>query len=406
MDEIRIGVAGLGHRGLHWIRLLQSAPGYRITAIYDWIEPLQERALAEIAYRDDVKIFSNYYDFLAYEGMDAVGLVVRQLEQGTMAAEALEAGKHVNAEVPAAYTMEECWRIVTNVERTGLVYSLAEQTRFWGFVDGWKKLVDDGMLGKITYAEGQYLGYYGTHQWFQDYNTGKNYPVEALADHPDAEPASPQYLPYIISASYDLSILLKILDDRVIEVTSMSTRPPSYTTPEMLNADIQVALMKTENDTLIRMLNGFNQPRPHGDHHWWQMIGTKGSVEWRRSGKEKPKLWLADTQMNDWMEVDWQYQRTDAPPEARGSGHGDADYYVHMYFRDAILKGEALEYDVYRVMDSMAPAVLAVDSIEEGSRVVRVPDFRPGADRPSGQMPADLGGIGGRIHLTKMPGRP
>ena len=91
------------------------------------------------------------------------------------------------------------------------------------------------------------------------------------------------------------------------------------------------------------MLNGFNQPRPHGDHHWWQMIGTKGSVEWRRSGKEKPKLWLADTQMNDWMEVDWQYRRTDAPPEARGSGHGDADYYVHMYFRDAILKGEALD---------------------------------------------------------------
>ena len=338
MDEIRIGVAGLGHRGLHWIRLLQKVPGYRITAIYDWIEPLRERALAEIAYREDVRVFGNYYDFLAYEGMDAVGLVVRQLEQGTMAAEALEAGKHVNSEVPAAYTMEECWRIVTNVERTGLVYSLAEQTRFWGFVDGWKTLVDDGMLGRITYAEGQYLGYYGTHQWFQDFNTGKQYPVEALSDHPEAEPASPQYLPYIISASYDLSILLKILDDRVIEVTAMSTTPPSYTTPEMLNADIQVALMKTEKDTLIRMLNGFNQPRPSGDHHWWQMIGTKGSVEWRRSGKEKPKLWLADTQMNDWMEVDWQYRRTDAPPEARDSGHGDADYYVHMYFRDAILK--------------------------------------------------------------------
>ena len=192
MDEIRIGVAGLGHRGLHWIRLLQKVPGYRITAIYDWIEPLQERALAEIAYREDVRVFGNYYDFLAYEGMDAVGLVVRQLEQGTMAAEALEAGKHVNSEVPAAYTMEECWRIVTNVERTGLVYSLAEQTRFWGFVDGWKTLVDDGMLGRITYAEGQYLGYYGTHQWFQDFNTGKQYPVEALSDHPEAEPASPQ----------------------------------------------------------------------------------------------------------------------------------------------------------------------------------------------------------------------
>ena len=45
MDEIRIGVAGLGNRASAWFRLLQSVPGYRITAVYDWIEPLQERAL-------------------------------------------------------------------------------------------------------------------------------------------------------------------------------------------------------------------------------------------------------------------------------------------------------------------------------------------------------------------------
>ena len=41
MDDVRIGIAGLGHRALNWIRLLQAIPGYRITAIYDWIEPLQ-----------------------------------------------------------------------------------------------------------------------------------------------------------------------------------------------------------------------------------------------------------------------------------------------------------------------------------------------------------------------------
>lgn len=35
MDEIRIGIAGLGHRSLNWISLLQKVPGYRITAVYD-----------------------------------------------------------------------------------------------------------------------------------------------------------------------------------------------------------------------------------------------------------------------------------------------------------------------------------------------------------------------------------
>ncbi len=395
MDEVRIGIAGLGGRGLGaWVRLLQKIPGYRITAICDWIEPLRERALSAISYGDDVKAFAQYEDFLAYDGIDAVGLAVRRLDQGAMAAQALEAGKHVNSEVPAAATMEECWRIVTAAERTGLVYSLAEQTRFWGLVDGWKKLVDDGLLGKITYAEGQYLGYYGTRQWFQDFATGLQYPIEELPQYPEAEPTTCHFLPYILAASFDLSILLKIIQDRVTEVTAMSTKQPSYTTPKMLNADIQVALMKTEKDTLIRMLNGFNQPRPKGDHHWWQMIGTKGSLEWRRSLNEKPKVWLADTQMNDWAEVDWKYERTDAPPEARGSGHSDADYYVHAHFRDAVRDGKPLEFDVYKAMDSMAPAVLALDSIEGGGKVVPVPDFRPTGDRPAGQMPADLGGVG------------
>ncbi len=394
MDEVRIGIAGLGRRALGWIRLLQKIPGYRITAVYDWIEPLQERALAEIPYRSEVKVFSKYEDFLAYSGMDAVGLCVRQKEQGQMAVAALEAGKHVNSEVPAAYRMEECWQIVTLVERTGLVYSLAEQTRYWGFVDGWKRLVDEGRLGKVTYAEGQYVHYAGPGRWFQDYRTGQHRAIEELPDHPEAEPTFLNVRPPIFSASYDLSILLKVLDDRVKEVTAMSTRRPSYTSPKIAAPDVQVALMKTEKDTVIRMLNSFNLPRPHGDYHWWQMIGTKGSLEWRRSLRDKPKVWFADTQMWDWAEADWRYERTDAPPEVRGSGHGDADYYVHAHFRDAVLKGAPLAFDVYRAMDTMAPAVLAVDSIEEGGRVMQVPDFRPSASRPAGQMPKDFGGVG------------
>ena len=113
MDEIRIGIAGLGHRSRHWINTLLKIPGYRITALYDWIESLHERALSLIEYRNDVRVFRDYEDFLAYEDMDAVGLVVRRKDQGAMAAQALEAGKHVNMEVPAAHTMEDCWRIVT-----------------------------------------------------------------------------------------------------------------------------------------------------------------------------------------------------------------------------------------------------------------------------------------------------
>ena len=35
MGELRLGVAGLSGRGLHWIRLVQKLEGYRITALCD-----------------------------------------------------------------------------------------------------------------------------------------------------------------------------------------------------------------------------------------------------------------------------------------------------------------------------------------------------------------------------------
>ena len=32
-DRIRIGLAGLGHRGQHWLRLLQRVGGYEVVAL-------------------------------------------------------------------------------------------------------------------------------------------------------------------------------------------------------------------------------------------------------------------------------------------------------------------------------------------------------------------------------------
>ena len=388
MDEIRIGIAGLGGRSRRWISTLLKMPGYRIAALYDWIEPLHERALSLIEYRNDVEVFSDYEDFLSYRDMDAVGLVVRRKDQGAMAAQALEAGKHVNMEVPAAHTMEDCWRIVTAAERTGRVYQLAEQTRYWGFVDAWRDLVAEGRLGRVTYCEGQYIGYYGTRQFFQDYKTGQQCRVEELPLHPGAEPTWLHLMPPIHYLPHELSPMLKVLDDRVVEVTAMSTGSPSYSHPEIDQPDIQVALMKTEKDRLLRMAAGFMQKIPsRRGHHWYQVIGTRGCVEWKRSEKGRPLMWLADSQMYDMAEVDWKFERTDAPAEAHGSGHGDADYYVHTSFWNAVVENKPLEFDVYRAMDTAAPAVLAAESIARGTELMKVPDFRPNETRSSGQMP-------------------
>ena len=119
MDEIRIGLVGLGHRGLGWLRLLQRVKGYRIRAVCDPIVALHEKGLAVLESPSEVRAYARYEDMLADPNVDAVAVTVRCREQGALAAQALEAGKHVNSEVPAAHTMDDCWRIVLVTNRGG-----------------------------------------------------------------------------------------------------------------------------------------------------------------------------------------------------------------------------------------------------------------------------------------------
>lgn len=390
MKEIRVGVVGLGGRGLHWIYLLQQIDGYRITALCDRITALNEGALSRVKNRSEVATYTSYEDILADPRVDAIALCVRCKEQGAMAAQALEAGKHVNSEVPAAHTMEDCWRIVTAVERTGLVYQLAEQVRYAGFVEAWRRLINKGVIGRVIYCEGQYFHFYTPFVAFQDPETGRFYTIKEARTQRNLHPTWLYYMPPIHYLPHELSPLLRMLDDRVVEVTAMSTRPPSYSYPELVHIpDFQVALMRTEKDVILRLATSFTQ-RFVPYNHWYQVLGTQGCLEWKKSNYERPKMWLNNLQMHDYAEVDWRWERTDVPTEARGSGHGDLDYYIHITFRDAVLGKKPLEFDVYKAMDTAAPAILAAESIAQGTKLLRVPDFRPNDERSLGEMPKKI----------------
>lgn len=380
MEEIRIAVVGLGSRALRgWIPILQKLRGYRITALCEIIPALQQRALTTRPELAGVKIYTRYEDLLADPNVDAIALTVRAPDQGAMAAQGLEAGKHVHSEVPMAHTLEDCRRIVKAVQSSGKVYLLGEQTRYWGFVDAWREIVQQGQIGKVTYCEGQYIGYYGTQWYFRDFESGEFCQVEDLPKMPNAQPTWFMQMPPIHYLPHELSPMLKVLDDRVVEVTAMSTGPQSYSFPEIRQPDLQVALMKTAKDTILRMAAGFTQKVPSArGHHWYNVLATRGCLEWKRAARELPKMWRADAQMFDMAEVDWRWERTNPHPEAKGSGHGDADLYPHIHFRDAILEGTPLEFDVYKAVDTAAPAILAAESIAQGSIPLKVPDFRAG----------------------------
>jgi predicted dehydrogenase len=377
-----IAVVGLGARcASAWLPLLLKMPQFQVVGLYDTRPQRIDAVRREFPELDEVPAYPDWQAALGDSGSDAMALTVRSRDQGRLAAEVLEAGKHVHAEVPAAHSIEDCWRIVLAAERTGSVYALAEQTRYWGFVQEWKRLVDAGCLGDITYVEGQYF-HHLVDDKFADPETGDYIPLTEAGGRASVHTWQHD-MPPIHYLPHELSPMLAVLNDRVVEVVGMSSGPKSRAHPEIHQPDLQVALMRTAKGAILRMAASFAQPHPKGDWHWYQIVGTRGRVEWRRSADAKPKLWLAEQNMRDLTDAAWRFERTDAPPEASGSGHGDADYYAHLAFLEAI-NGQP-PMDVYTAVGTAAPAILAAESIELGSALIRVPDFRPGAYRAAGE---------------------
>ena len=388
MKNLRIGIVGMGPRGQLWIDTFKRIGGCKVTALCEKAAPLLKQGM-EIAGDPGIKGYRDFERMVKEAGLNAVAIVVEPHNQPDLICEALQRDKHVLCEVPLAYTIEDCWRIVLAVEKSGLKFEMAEQLRYSAYVNAWKKMVGEGTLGKIIFAEGQYFHGMGPNRFWLDAETGQRLTWEEAKDNPRAKKSRAWYMPHpILYLPHELSPILKVLDDRVKKVTCMGTRKQSYHYEEFPVSDIEVALMHTAKDTVMRMAAAFNVPTAPGPLHWHHIMGSKGEVETNRSSKDKPKMWSVESFLGDKIEVDWSYNSYQpAPPGAKGTGHGDLDYYPLADFVRSVREDTTPEMDVYKAVDTAAPAILAGLSADRGSEPLEVPDFRTGAKRRSGEEP-------------------
>ena len=395
--QVRIGIVGLGPRGrLSWMKNLLRIKTCRVTALCDRVEALVGQAYRE-AGDPDIACYTDYEEMLAKADIDAVAIVTAPHDQPDLICRAMEAGKHATCEVSLTYNMEDLWRVVVAVERSGLKFQMAEQVMYHAFVNAWRKLVVEGKLGHVIFAEGQYLHGMTPDRFWVDSETGERIHLDEASTHPRAVKSRMwNWYPHpILYMATDLGPILSVLEDRVTRVTCMGTRPHSYYYEGMPASDIQVALMHTEKDTIIRMAAGFTYATTPRDHHWWHLEGTTGKVETARSaeiyggsrGVDTPKMWLESSGEEDMRAMEWTYSPDELPEEARGSGHGNMDYFALSSFLDAILNDSDPPLNVYRSAELTAPAIVAVQSVEQGSACLDVPDFRPSEKRKAGAVP-------------------
>jgi len=389
MKKVRLGIVGLGARGRHMGLLYHNRiKDCQVVAICDHLNPVLERVAAEIG-NPDIKTFTDYGQMLREADIDAVGVFIEPDRQADLICEALYAGKHVTCDVPLAFTFEGCWKVLIAVEKTGMKFLLSEQTRYWPFIQAWREMAARGELGKIFFMEGQYFHELRTGKYFWvDAVTGKWLRDDEIAGNPNARKTWRNGMHPIVYMPHELSPLLSIIDDRVVKTTCFATRPSSYVIPGVEMPDIEVALMHTEKDTILRLACSFTVSRPL-PNHWYHVWGTKGEVETKRDEAAKHKMWLAEEMLrsDSPKDMDWSYDPKTLPQEAVGSGHDGADYFPAAAFVKCIIEDTAPPLDVYRAVDITAPAVAASISAAQGGSCIYVPDFRPSVNRALGQMP-------------------
>lgn len=388
---IRLAVVGLGPRSYNILKGGPVYDEYEVVAACDVRPPLVERALEVMAdtMKSPIRGYTDVDTMLAKEELDAAAVMIPSTEQIPMVCKLLEAGLHVMCEVPLCTSLEHCWDVVTTVERTGKVFLLMEQLRYSGIARGWHRLVQNGTIGKPIFAEGEYFDH-KIDFWFQDAD-GTFYSPEQAKRHPGAKPQWRHSMSQICYLPHELSPLLYVLDDRVVNVVGMGTRPGSYRFDNVTQSDIQVALMHTAKDTLMRMAVCYTSPaikRGLLTSHWWHIKGTEGVLELPRSEKDRSKMFVQKWETNGPVEMPWDTLPPSAPEPARATGHGGLDFYPLAHFADAVLRDVPLEFDVYRAAETAAPAALAAESIADGGRPRAVPDFRPGPHRKAGHKPS------------------
>ena len=384
MRKIKFAVLGCGPRWASVEAVYAQFPEVEMVAMCDIAEGYAEAAAARYhaISGDDPKVFTSYEDMAKNAVYEALLIYMDPDIQVDYAEKELLRGVHVMTEVPCAYTIDQCWRLVKAVEKSGAKYQLAEQTRYWNFIKLWRGMAERGEFGRIYYAEGEYLHYEPQWDYFRNKKTKARINTNDPAYHnnPDYEETW-RYRTFrnpILYLPHEMSPLLSITGGRIDTVSCLGTKQGRSYTEGFDVRDLECTLMHNTNDVIFSIRAGFNAPygfKRDLHAHWYNIKGTKRCVESARSGIDTMKMFTPETGWQDCS--DWSTVDETAPDVIKNSLHGGADGYPIYYFIDSIINDKTPPMDVYKAVETAAPAILAAESANLGGITLTVPDFRP-----------------------------
>jgi len=152
INQLRAGVIGTGFIGPVHIEALRRL-GVQVVALCD----VPDRVQAAAEKLGIPQAFSDYRQMLKSDAIDVVHITAPNRFHCEMAVAALEAGKHCVCEKPLAMNTRETARIVKLARKTGTVFAVNYNVRFYAAVLQLRQMVARGDLGEIIHVNGSYM---------------------------------------------------------------------------------------------------------------------------------------------------------------------------------------------------------------------------------------------------------
>ena len=398
LETVRIGVIGLGMRGPDAVNRFANMDGTEILAICD-LYPEKLEGTQQILERNGRARAAEYSgpegwkELCDREDLDLVYIVTPWDSHTPMAVYAMEQGKHVAIEVPAATSVDECWQLVNTAEKTRRHCMMLENCVYDFFELTTLNMAQHGLFGEVIHTEGAYIHnldpYWRAYQdnWRYEFNKkhrGDVYPTHGLGP-----------------ACWALDIHR---GDRMNTLISMDTDAfngkklaGTYGEKEYDNGDHTITLIRTEKGKTIEIQHNVVTPRPY--NRMYMVEGTEGfankypyqGYSIRSLNREE----ITDSYLQgldgesfvnraiyDSLMVDYQHPITRegslVETAKRVGGHGGMDFIMDYRLIYCLRNGLPLDQDVYDAAEWSCLGELTRVSIENGNIPVAMPDFTRG----------------------------
>ena len=357
MKKIKVGVVGIS-RGSAYVQAFGIGDRSEITAICDLNQQSLREAARELKLSDS-QCFTDYDQFIESD-IDVVVIGTPIPFHAEQVVKAIKAGKHVFSEVTAAHTLEGCYEIYKAVKASDRKYMLAENYVYLDYIQQWKKYIDAGRIGRIHYAEAEYV---------HDIR-------DLLVDESSGDTYWRTYRPPIHYCTHCLGPLLYLTnDDYIVKATALGNKNTIMTEHWPSTIDMQVALFETKQGRTFKILRSQVTPRkPH--IVTYNVYGTKGFLETGRTeGYDTIGSRYFEETDEAVVPMNCNGTRLDVPLNYKFGGHGTSDYFAAQDFLDCIEFNREPYINVDRAMEMTIPGLIAHEAAVRGNVWLDVPHF-------------------------------